>query len=165
MNLCRRWANDQCGFSLVELASVSAVVVVLAGLAIPVAHTTTKRKKEIELQRSLREIRTAIDRFQIDARRYAPAFGQKNLNGILNEEMFPEKLEQLVEGVDIGDAKGTKLKYLRRIPRDPLSGKAEWATRSSRDRPDALFTDKRNIFDVHSKSEKVALDGTKYSDW
>jgi general secretion pathway protein G len=84
---------------------------------------------------------------------------------LLNEDRFPEKLEQLYEGMDIGDAAETKLKYLRRLPRDPITGKDEWGTRSSKDAPDSLFSDKTNIFDVHSLSDKVALDGTKYRDW
>ena len=78
---------------------------------------------------------------------------------------YPEKLEWLYEGFDIGDAKGTKIKYLRRLPRDPMTGGAEWGTRSSRDRPESSFTDGTNIFDVHTTSEAVALDGTPYAEW
>lgn len=153
----------QRGVTLIELICVSAIVVVLAGVAIPVAHTMVKRQKEIELRQALREIRTAIDRFQVDVQRY-PGIRQNLLNTV-NEEGYPEELEWLVEGVDIGDAAGTKIKYLRRIPRDPMTGKQEWRTRSSRDRPDSLFSDGINIFDVRSHSDAVALDGTKYSEW
>lgn len=149
--------------TLVELICVSAIILVLAGVAIPVAQTTVKRQKEIELRRALREIRTALDRFQVDAQRY-PGI-RTNLLNTVNEEGFPEELEWLVEGVDIGDSAGTRIKYLRRIPRDPITRSSEWLTRSSRDRPDSLFSDGINIFDVRSKSEKIALDGTRYSEW
>jgi general secretion pathway protein G len=151
------------GLTLIELVSCTAIVMVLASMAIPVAKTWVKRRRELELHQALRDIRTAIDRFQADAERNPGMRGTK-MNGT-NEEGYPEKLEWLYEGYDIGDAAGTKVKYLRRLPRDPLTGKAEWGTRSSRDRPGSLATDGINIFDVHSKSEATALDGTKYADW
>lgn len=155
--------NRQSGVSLVELVSVTAVLLVLASLTIPVANIMVKRQKELELKRALREMREAIDRFQADAQKHM-GIRQKYLDAV-NEELYPEKMEHLVEGVDIGDAAGTKLKYLRRIPRDPFTGEREWGTRSSRDRPDALFSDEINIFDVHTQSDKVALDGTRYREW
>jgi general secretion pathway protein G len=151
------------GVSLVELVSVTAVILVIAAITLPVANTFVKQRKELELRQALREIRTALDRFQADTQRH-PGIRQLHLDAD-NEEGYPEKLEWLVEGVDIGDAAGTKLKYLRRLPRDPITGEAEWATRSSRDPPESLFSDKINIFDVRSKSDKVALDGTRYRDW
>jgi general secretion pathway protein G len=159
----RRRQGGSRGVTLVELVCVTAMVLLLAGIAIPVGHTMVKRKKELELRRSLREIRIAIDRFQADMERL-PGARQLLLDGT-NEEGYPEELEWLVEGVDIGDAAGTKIKYLRRIPRDPITGEREWATRSSRDDPGSLFSDGTNIFDVHSKSDKVALDGTNYTEW
>ena len=159
----RRKQDGSRGVTLIELVCVTAVVLLMAGLAIPVGHTMVKRKKELELRQSLREMRIAIDRFQADMERL-PGARQLILDGT-NEEGYPEELEWLVEGVDIGDAAGTKIKYLRRIPRDPLTGEREWATRSSRDEPGSLFSDGLNIFDVHSKSDKIALDGTKYVEW
>jgi general secretion pathway protein G len=150
------------GLTLVELIATAAILSILATAAVPVARTLVRRHKELELRRALREIRTAIDAFQADTERF-PGMKQK-LNGV-NEEGYPEKLEQLYEGFDIGDAKGTKLKYLRRLPRDPMTGDGDWATRSSRDRPGASFSDGINIFDVHSKSEAKALDGTPYAEW
>jgi general secretion pathway protein G len=167
LSLFRSWVarrGNERGVSLVELVSVTAVLLVLAGVAMPVASTAVKRYRELELRRALREIREAIDRFQLDTRRY-PGMVQKNLNPLTNQDLFPEKLEHLYEGVDIGDAAGTKLKYLRRLPLDPMTGTAEWRTRSSRDRPKSLFSDGVNIFDVRSTSDKVALDGTSYGDW
>lgn len=157
-----RHDDHRRGVTLVELVCVTAVILILAGVAIPVANTFVKRKKELELRRALRDIRTAIDRFQLDAERFPSMRGKLNAT---NEDGFPEKIEWLYEGFDIGDAKGTKIKYLRRLPRDPITGKAEWATRSSRDGPASRFSDGINIFDVHSKSEAVGLDGTPYAEW
>jgi len=158
-----RRRSDERGLTLIELVCCSAIIIVLAGVAVPVANTWIKRRKELELRQALREIRTAIDHFQADVE-HNPGMRGTKMNGT-NEDGYPEKLEWLYEGYDIGDAAGTKVKYLRRLPRDPITGKAEWATRSSRDRPDSLATDGINIFDVHSKSEAIALDGTRYVDW
>ncbi len=155
--------DSQSGVSLVELVSVTAIILTLAGLTLPVANTFVKRQKEIELRQALREIREALDRFRADTERF-PGIRTLHLDAT-NEEGYPEELEWLVEGIDVGDAAGTKIKYLRRIPRDPIMGQREWGTRSSRETPDSLFSDGINIFDVHSLSDKIALDGTKYRDW
>jgi general secretion pathway protein G len=150
--------------TLVELVSVTAIVMILASITLPVANTMVKRQKELELRRALREIRQAIDQFQIDSERF-PGIRTTLLDST-NQEGYPEELEWLYEGVDIGDAAGTTIKYLRRLPVDPFTGEREWDTRSSRDPPDALFTDGVNIFDVKSKSEKLSLDGeTRYNEW
>ena len=105
----------------------------------------------------------ALYRFQADTEKF-PGIRQLHLDAT-NEEGYPEELEQLIEGVDIGDAAGTKLKYLRRIPRDPITQDTEWGTRSSRDGPDSLFSDGINVFDVHSQSDKVGLNGVPYREW
>jgi len=152
--------------TLIELVCCGAIIAILAGAAIPVANTWVKRKKELELRQALREIRTAIDRFQWDAEHnagYAGASGK--INEATNPERYPEELTWLYEGYDIGDATGTKVKYLRRLPLDPITGKADWATRSSRDRPGSYGTDGINIFDVRSKSKAIGLDGTPYAQW
>ncbi|MBZ5640623.1 MAG: type II secretion system GspH family protein [Acidobacteriia bacterium] len=155
--------HAEAGVTLIELICVTAIVLILAGVALPVANTWVKRQKEMELRQALRQIREAIDRFQADVQR-VPSMRQSKMNAV-NQDGYPEKIEWLYEGYDIGDAARTRFKYLRRLPRDPITGKREWATRSSHDRPDAHFSDGMNIFDVRSKSEAVALDGTKYSDW
>ncbi len=155
--------DSQAGVSLVEMVCVTAIIMALAGLTLPVANTFVKRQKEIELRQSLREIREALDRFRADTERF-PGIRTLHLDAT-NEEGYPEELEWLVEGIDIGDAAGTKIKYLRRLPRDPITGEGEWGTKSSRDTPDSLFSDGINIFDVYSLSEKIALDGTKYRNW
>jgi general secretion pathway protein G len=158
----RHRRRGERGLTLVELVCCSAIVLVLASVAIPVANTWVKRRKELELRQALREIRTAIDMFQWDAD-HNPQMASK-LNGS-NDDHYPEKLENLFQGFDIGDAVGTKVKYLRRLPRDPITGTDDWATRSSRDKPGSFATDGLNIFDVHSKSDAVALDGTHYATW
>jgi general secretion pathway protein G len=160
-----RWRGlgNQRGLTLVELASVSAIIAIMASVTYPVANTMAKRQKELELRRSLRTIRTALDRFQFDTERF-PGIRIKYLNRT-NEEGYPEELKMLYEGVDIGDAAGTMLKYLRRLPLDPITGTDEWDTRSSRDDPKSTFSDGINIFDVRSTSEKVGLDGTRYNTW
>ena len=151
------------GVTLVELVAVSAVLLVMAAVTLPVANTMVKRQKELELRRALREIREALDRFQVDAQRY-PGIKQRLLSGS-NAEGYPEELEWLYEGVDTGESAKEVIKYLRRLPVDPITGEPDWATRSSRDRPDSLFSDGINIFDVHSKSDKVGLNGVPYSEW
>ncbi len=153
------------GVTLVELVCVTAVVLVLASVAMPVANTLLKRRKELELHRALREIRTALDHFQADSERLPGMRGASGVLNATNEEGYPEKLEHLYEGVDVGLPNGLKMKYLRRLPRDPMTGKADWGTRSSRDEPGSLFSDGINIFDVRSRSDAVALDGTRYAEW
>jgi general secretion pathway protein G len=155
--------RDQRGLTLVELVSVSAILIIMAGVTFPVANTMVKRQKELELRRALRTIRTALDRFEQDVQRF-PGIRITYLDRS-NEEGYPEELEWLYEGVDIGDAAGTKIKYLRRLPLDPMSGDTEWTTRSTRDDPESLFSDGVNIFDVRSSSEKIGLDGTRYNTW
>jgi general secretion pathway protein G len=152
------------GFTLVEVVCASAILLVLGSLAIPVATTMVKRQKELELRRSLRTIREGLDRFQADCERI-PSFRMGAKIDATNEECYPQKLEQLYEGVDDGTASTVKLKYLRRLPLDPMTGKADWLTRSSRDEPGKLFTDQLNIFDVRSRSDAVGLDGTRYNTW
>ena len=151
------------GVTLVELVAVSAILLVMASVTLPVANTMVKRQKELELRRSLRQIREAIDRFQFDAQRF-PGI-RTNYLSVSNEEGYPEELKWLYEGVDTGQGAKEVIKYLRRLPVDPLTGDEEWGTRSSRDRPDALFSDGINIFDVYSQSDKVGLNGVPYSEW
>jgi general secretion pathway protein G len=157
-----RRRRGERGLTLVELVCCSAIILVLASAAIPVANTWVKRRKELELRQALREIRTAIDAFQWDAD-HNPQMASK-LNGS-NDDHYPEKLENLYQGFDTGALPEVKVKYMRRLPRDPITGTDEWATRSSRDKPGSFATDGMNIFDVHSKSDAVALDGTRYATW
>jgi general secretion pathway protein G len=150
------------GFTFIELLVVSALLLVLASAAMPLAKVTMQRQREAELRRSLREMRTAIDKFKD-----AVDTGQIGSTDIrAGSEGYPPDLETLVEGVSAaGDASGRKLKFLRRIPIDPMTNSTDWGKRSYQDRPDSTSWGGQNVFDVYTKSEATALDGTKYKDW
>jgi general secretion pathway protein G len=150
------------GFTFVELLVVSTIILVLAAAAMPMARVTMQRQREIELRRSLREIRTAIDK-------YKDAVDTGLIAGTdvkLGSEGYPPDLQTLVDGVNkAGDASGLKLKFLRRIPIDPMTHSDEWGLRSYQDAPDSRSWGGQNVFDVYTKSEGTALDGTTYRDW
>ena len=135
---------------------------ILASAIMPMARMTRKRQREIELRRELRVLRTAIDDYKkmVDAGR----IGGTDVK--LGSEGYPPTLEILVEGVTMsGDASGKKLKFLRRIPLDPMTQSAEWGLRCYQDDADSDSWCGSNVYDVYSKSQGAGLDGTKYSDW
>jgi general secretion pathway protein G len=151
------------GFTFVEMLVVVALVSILAAAVVPLAKVTMQRQREIELRRALREMRTAIDHYkdavdggQIPASRVRPG-----------SEGYPPDLETLVVGVEAAGQGTTerKLKFLRRIPIDPMTREPNWGMRSYEDRPDAKSWGGGNVYDVYSKSDGTALDGTKYQDW
>jgi general secretion pathway protein G len=143
------------GFTLVELIVATAILAVLTGLAIPLARVKIKRQREHDLRIVLWQMRDAIDRYKEAADK--GAFQIK-----VGSDGYPPDLDTLVNGVDVG---GKKLRFLRKIPTDPLTGKAEWGMRSMQDDPDSTSWDGNNVFDVYSKAEGTALDGTNYKDW
>jgi general secretion pathway protein G len=143
------------GFTLVELIVATTILMVLTTLAIPLARVTIKRDKEHELRHDLWEMRDAIDRYKDAADRNA--FQIK-----VGSEGYPPDLDTLVKGVDV---QGKKLKFLRRIPVDPMTGTTEWGLRSMQDDADSDSWGGQNVFDVFTKSQGTALDGTKYKDW
>ena len=143
------------GFTLIELIVATAILVILTGMAIPMARVTIKRAKERELRHDLWQLRDAIDRYKDAADR--GAFQIK-----VGTEGYPPDLDTLVNGVDVG---GKKLKFLRRVPVDPMTGNTDWGLRSMQDDPTSDSWDGENVFDVYTKSQGVALDGTKYKDW
>lgn len=149
------------GFTYIELIIATVILVIIAAAAIPVAEVTSKRAKEIELRRALRIMRDAIDNYKdaVDA----GLIGGMDVE--LGSEGYPEDLETLVEGVEQVGTPGKKLKFLRRIPIDPMTKSTEWGLRSYQDRPDSMFWGGQNVYDVYTKSQGIALDGTKYSDW
>ena len=157
----RRLANTR-GFTFIELLVVSALLLVLASAAMPLAKVTMQRQREAELRRNLREIRTAIDKFKD-----AVDTGQIGSTDVrAGSEGYPPDLETLVEGVSVaGDASGRKLKFLRRVPIDPMTNSTEWGMRSYQDRPDSTSFGGQNVYGVYTKSTATALDGTKYKDW
>ena len=145
------------GFTLAELVMVAALIAVLSTMALPVAKFTVKRRKEAELRLSLRLMRTAIDEHK--------RLSDQGLIPLkLGGEGYPESLEVLVEGIDLVGQE-TKRKFLRRIPRDPMTGEEEWGLRSYQDDWDASSWGGENVYDVYSLSDGTAIDGTKYKDW
>jgi len=146
----------------VELLVVSAMVIILASAVMPLAKVTATRQREIDLHRSLREMRTAIDRFKD-----AADLGQISpLELKAGAEGYPPDLQTLVDGVTAAnDATGRKLKFLRRIPIDPMTNSQEWGKRAYQDDADTTTWGGKNIFDVYTKSSGTGLDGTKYRDW
>jgi general secretion pathway protein G len=149
------------GFTFIELVVVTSILLVLASTVMPLAQVTSQRQREAELRRALREMRTALDKFK-DAvdQGLIPSTELEPAN-----EGYPPDLETLVDGVSVAnDASGRKLKFLRRIPVDPMT-KDEWGLRSYQDDPDTTSWGGQNVFDVYTKSEGTGLDGTKYKDW
>jgi general secretion pathway protein G len=159
------YQGGQRGYTFVEIAIVSAIIAILASAVLPLARVTMQRNREIELRRDLREMRTAIDKFKDAVDQKLIATGDLPATS----EGYPTTLEMLVEGVPAvattGEAPGRKLKFLRRIPIDPMTRTAEWGKRSSRDTADSKTWGGQNVFDVYSTSQGKALDGTTYSDW
>jgi general secretion pathway protein G len=143
------------GFTLIELIVATAILVILTGMALPLARVTIKREREHELRRDLWEVRDAIDRSKDAADR--GAFQTK-----VGTEGYPPDLETLVNGLDVG---GKKVRFLRRIPVDPMTGTNEWGLRSMADDPASDSWGGQNVFDVYTKSQATALDGTPYKDW
>jgi general secretion pathway protein G len=150
------------GFTFVELLVVSTILLILAAAVMPLARVTVQRQREAELRRALREMRTAIDKFK-DAADAGQIAAQDLKAGAEN---YPADLETLVQGVAVNnDQTGRKLKFLRRIPMDPITHSTEWGLRAYQDKPDATSWAGGNVFDVYTKSDGKALDGTKYKDW
>ncbi len=150
------------GYSFVELLVVSAMLMVLASAVLPLSQVTMQRQREAELRRSLREMRTAIDRYK-DAVDLGMIGGTDVRAG---SEGYPPDLETLVEGIEVtNDATGRKLKFLRRIPFDPMTQGTEWGLRSYQDDPESSNWGGDNVYDVYTTSQAEALDGTNYNEW
>jgi general secretion pathway protein G len=153
----------QSGFTLLELVIALGVIAILAAGAIPVARNFIRREKEIELRRNLREIRKAIDAYHLACT--AGLIGQLDKPPMENR-CYPESLEALVEGIVPEGQIDGRIRWLRRVPKDPFTGNTEWGTRSIDDDPDSATGGSNGVFDVYSKSEGKALDGkTMYKDW
>src|SRR6266481_9999519 len=145
----------QSGLTLVELIVTVAILAILASAVVPLARFRAKREKERELRYDLWQMRDAIDRYKDAADRGA---FQIKVGG----EGYPPDLETLVTGVDVA---GKKLKFLRKIPIDPMTGQPEWGMRSMQDDATSDSWGGQNVFDVYSKSQGTALDDSKYKDW
>ena len=143
------------GFTLVEMIVAITILMILTGMAVPLARVTIKRERERELRHDLWEMRDAIDRYKDAADRNAFQIKVESYG-------YPPDLQTLVDGVDVN---GKKLRFLRHIPEDPMTGSVDWGLRSMQDDPTSDSWDGNNVFDVHTKSTGTALDGTKYKDW
>ncbi len=151
----REWTSSDAGLTLVELVVTIAIISILAGAAIPVARFEVKREKERELRRDLWEMRDAIDRYYDAASKGAFQTKADSLN-------YPPDLDTLVDGVDV---QTKHVRFLRKIPIDPMTGTADWNLKSNQDDADSDSWGGQNVFDVHSKSMGTALDGSKYNTW
>lgn len=150
--------SPEAGLTLVELIVAFTILLLLSTLALPLARVQIKRERERELRAALREIRTAIDR-------YKDAADRGTFQVKVDTEGYPPDLQTLVDGVTIGATGDKKIKFLRRLPKDPMTNSTEWGTRSYQDEPDSPSTGGQNVFDVYTTSQDTALDGTKYSEW
>jgi general secretion pathway protein G len=154
----RRAIATEAGMTLLELILACSILLILTSAALPIARYTIVHKREVELHYDLRQMRDAIDRYK--------DLADRNLIRIeVGSEGYPPDLETLVKGVQLGAGNDRKIRFLRRIPKDPMTGQPEWGLRAVQDDPDSTSWGGKNIFDVYSKSQGTASDGTKYSDW
>jgi len=151
--------DSRAGFTLVELIVSFTILAVLTTMALPLARYTVRRDKEIELINALTEMRHAIDKYKdmSDQQKIAP--------GKLDSFGYPESLQQLVDGVKMTGQVDKKVRFLRRIPMDPMTHTRDWGVRSMQDDPDSTGGGGQNVFDVYTKSTEKARDGTPYSQW
>jgi general secretion pathway protein G len=151
-------ARSAAGMTLLELIIACGILMILASTALPVARLSIKRQREQQLREALREMRTAIDRYKDAA--------DKNLIQVkAGTEGYPPDLDTLVTGVQLAGAPDRHVRFLRRIPVDPMTGTRDWGMRSVQDDPDSQSWGSQDVFDVFTRSTGTALDGTKYSDW
>jgi general secretion pathway protein G len=152
--------SAQAGMTLLELIIACTILLILSSMALPIAKFTVIREREKELRLDLREMRQAIDK-------YKDLADQQKIRVELGSEGYPPDMETLVKGVAVGGsgAAGKNMRFLRRVPKDPMTGRTEWGLRSVQDDPDSTSWGGKNVFDVYSKSTGTALDGTKYSEW
>lgn len=148
------------GFTLIEMIIVVVIIAVLAAVAVPMMETSIKREKEIELRRNLRILRSALDEYKKFVEENKIKKDKETYN-------YPEELDELVEGLEYKDKKGDEQlkKFLRKIPIDPMTNSFEWGLRSYQDDRDESSWGGENIWDIYTKSERMAMDGTYYKEW
>jgi general secretion pathway protein G len=167
MATLRRMARSRSdsGLTLLEIIIVLMVMAILATATYPLVRNTVRRERETDLRESLRQLRKAIDdykRFNDQSGGQAIPIQWRTKSG------YPKELKILVEGfipANVVGTEGAKVKFLRRMPRDPMTDSTEWGLRGSDDEPDSTSWSGEDIFDVYTKSDDTALDGTKYKDW
>ncbi|MFN0123170.1 MAG: type II secretion system protein [Blastocatellia bacterium] len=150
----------QVGFSLLEMIIVMAIMSVMVTAAWPIARNIEKRRQEQELKEVLRRMRDGIDKYK----KFCEAGGVPPLDRKPEDQCYPPNLDTLVEGVTPPNSLH-KIRFLSRIPRDPMTGGTDWSTRSAQDEPDTRSSGSQNVYDVFSRSEDIGLNGTKYRDW
>ena len=156
-----RGSLSEGGVTYLELIATAAILAILASAILPLGKVTATRQRELELRRSLREIRSAIDRYRL-------AVDQGQIGGSdvkVGSEGYPPDLATLVKGVNRVGTVDRKIKFLRRVPIDPMTGSDEWPQRCYQDEPDTTSWCGENVYDVYSASPGTGLDGTKYSNW
>jgi general secretion pathway protein G len=146
------------GFTLIELIVTVTIIAILVGMAIPLARNSIKRQKERDLREALHEMREAIDK-------YKDASDKGQIQVTIDGGGYPAKLQDLVDGVPQLGQVDKKLKFLRRVPIDPMTNSTDWGLRSYQDDPKSTSWGGQNVFDVYTTSEGIAMDGTKYSEW
>jgi general secretion pathway protein G len=146
------------GYTIAELVLVAALLLIFAALVMPATRMTHRRVKEMELRSALRSMRDAIDEYK----RYSDA-GLIPID--LGTDGYPKELEVLVEGVDLVGQIDKQAKFLRRVPIDPMTGKAEWGLRSYQDEPESDSWGGENVYDVYSLSPGVGLNDVPYREW
>jgi general secretion pathway protein G len=150
--------KDRNGFTLIELLITMTVLAILAGAVFPMGRMTVRRTKEIELRQDLRTVRNAIDK-------YKALYEQGQIEQKADATGYPPSLDILVEGVPLLFPPGKKVRLLRRIPRDPMTADGVFGLRSNADAPDSTSWGGQDVFDIYSKSDGQALDGSRYGDW
>src|ERR1700675_876834 len=151
-------AHSQRGMSLLELIIACTILMVLSSAALPVARYTLVHKKEELLRYNLRQMKDAIDR-------YKDLADSNKIRVEVGSEGYPPDLETLVKGVKLGAGDDKKIRFLRRVPVDPMTGQADWGLRAVQDDADSTSWGGKNVFDVYSKSQATASDGTRYANW
>jgi|SRR5579872_743974 len=154
-----RRRRNQSGFSLIELVVAFTIMMILTSMAVPLARSKVRSERERELRWALREMHNAIDKYKDMSDQGLLPPGKVDSNG------YPESLEVLVEGVKMTGQVDKKMRFLRRIPKDPMTNSTDWGKRSTQDDPTSTSWGGQNVFDVYTKSTDKAADGTSYSDW
>ncbi|WDP90743.1 MAG: type II secretion system protein [Desulfobacter sp.] len=150
--------NRSSGFTLIEMMAALVIISILASGILPLSQVVSKRTKEMALRSNLRQLRTALDE-------YKKLADEETIPVTAGGSGYPESLEILVSGVDLKTAAGEKRKFLRRIPKDPMTEDGEWGLRSYADEPDSRIWGGQDVYDIYSLSEQQAIDGTYYKDW
>lgn len=154
----RRQVSTAAGMTLLELILACSILMILSSAALPIVRFTILHKKEELLRYDLRQMKDAIDRYK--------DLADRNLIRVeVGSEGYPPDLETLVKGVQLGAGNDRKIRFLRSIPKDPMTGNAEWGLRAVQDDPDSTSWGGKNVFDVYSKAQGTASDGTRYADW